>query len=92
MLVPGLHEPDIFCPKNSDNPSSSRQIMSTYQRVKRWFPQLMKAGDVLFFNGSTIHSSYPNLSQDLFRCAFICDYVPFASQDMSGEYCPLYNF
>ncbi|MCX5661387.1 MAG: phytanoyl-CoA dioxygenase family protein [Planctomycetota bacterium] len=35
----------------------------------------MKAGDVLFFDGKTIHGSYPNTTTDRFRRSFICHYI-----------------
>ncbi len=35
----------------------------------------MKAGDALFFDGKTIHGSYPNTTKDRFRRCFICHYV-----------------
>jgi ectoine hydroxylase-related dioxygenase (phytanoyl-CoA dioxygenase family) len=46
----------------------------------------MKAGDVLFFNGSLIHGSTPNTSHDRFRRSFICHYVPQHSEELSGGY------
>jgi len=35
----------------------------------------MKAGDVLFFDGKTIHGSYPNKTTDRFRRSFICHFI-----------------
>jgi phytanoyl-CoA hydroxylase len=35
----------------------------------------MKAGDVLFFDGKTVHGSHPNVTEDRFRRSFICHYV-----------------
>ena len=55
-------------------------------------PCLMKAGDVLFFNGSIIHGSYPNTSKDRFRRSFICHYVPRACAQVSQGYRPLLTF
>ena len=46
----------------------------------------MKAGDVMFFNGSVIHGSYPNTSRDRFRRAFICHYVPRSTAELSKWY------
>lgn len=47
---------------------------------------LMKAGDVLFFNGSTIHGSGPNTSTTRFRRSLICHYVPQSTTEMSHWY------
>jgi ectoine hydroxylase-related dioxygenase (phytanoyl-CoA dioxygenase family) len=55
-------------------------------------PCHLKAGDVLFFNGSVIHGSYPNTSSTRFRRAFICHYVPESMTQMSGGYYPLHTF
>ena len=49
-------------------------------------PINLEAGDVLFFNGSVIHGSYPNTSTDRFRRAFICHYVPEKSAELSQGY------
>lgn len=92
VLVPGSHELDIFCPERADNSQFFTTDHVDVPEDKEVVPAVMKAGDVLFFNGSVIHGSYPNLSQDRFRCAFICHYVPLASQEVSGGYRPLYNF
>ncbi len=91
-LAPGSHELDIFCPERADN-----SLFFTTDHVEipegmEPVPAIMKAGDVLFFNGSVIHGSYPNTSADRFRRAFICHYVPHASLEVSRGYRPLYNF
>ena len=46
----------------------------------------MKAGDVLFFNGSLIHGSTPNTSTDRFRRSLIAHYVPRHSQELAHWY------
>ena len=38
-------------------------------------PVIMKAGDVLFFNGQFVHGSTPNMSKDRFRRALIGHYI-----------------
>jgi len=45
-----------------------------------------KTRDVLFFNGSVIHGSYPNTSTTRFRRAFICHYVPEKTAELSQWY------
>ena len=52
----------------------------------------LKAGDVLFFNGSVIHGSYENTSKSRFRRSFISHYVPRSSSEVSEWYRPLYTF
>lgn len=46
----------------------------------------LKAGDVLFFNGSVIHGSYQNRSKTRFRRSLICHYVPADSTELSQYY------
>ena len=92
VLVPGSHVLDIMCPSKAD---SSQFFTTDHVDVPEGMhpvPAVMKAGDVLFFNGSVIHGSYPNTSKDRFRCAFICHYLPRRSQEVSRGYRPLYNF
>ena len=35
----------------------------------------MAPGDGLFFDGKTIHGSYPNQTADRWRRSFICHYI-----------------
>ena len=46
----------------------------------------LKAGDVLFFNGSVIHGSTPNTSADRFRRSLIFHYVPASTVEISHWY------
>jgi hypothetical protein len=46
----------------------------------------LRAGDVLLFNGSLIHGSYPNTSSDRFRRAMIFHYVPRSTAAMTHWY------
>jgi hypothetical protein len=57
--------------------------------MKMAVPCQMKAGDTLFFNGSSLHGSGPNRSKDRFRRSLICHYVPQATQRISRHYLPL---
>jgi len=47
---------------------------------------VMEPGDVMVFNGSTIHGSGPNVSRDRFRRSLICHYVPASTAQMSQWY------
>ena len=49
----------------------------------------MAAGDVLFFNGSVIHGSFPNASRDRFRRALIGHYVAGEAEKVSQFYHPV---
>lgn len=89
VVVPGSSALDIACPEKSD---STRFFTSDHVPVPAGLHEeavSLKAGDVLFFNGSVIHGSYPNTSSDRFRRAFICHYVPEGTAELSRWYTPL---
>jgi len=74
------------CPKKADS-----TVFFTSEHVdippgKTAVPAILKAGDVLFFNGSVIHGSYPNRSKTRFRRALICHYVPISTRELSKWY------
>lgn len=92
MCVPGTGDLEIACPEKSDP-----TLFFTTEHVEPpagKSPQLMKlaAGDVLFFNGSVIHGSYPNTSTDRFRRSLICHYVPMNCAEVAKYYKPLLTF
>lgn len=92
VVVPGSNHCEIFCPQTADS-----TVFFTHDHVPipeglREEPLTLEAGDVLFFNGSLIHGSYPNTSADRFRRAFICHYVPRTSEETSHWYRPLLTF
>lgn len=91
VVVPGTHGLDVQCPRASD-----RTTFFTGDRVDppagtHEVHANMTAGDVLFFNGSLIHGSYPNESADRFRRALICHYAPWSAREIAQSY-PLYDF
>ena len=51
-------------------------------------PVLMNAGDVLFFNGSLVHGSFPNTTPDRFRRALIGHYIDGAAEQVATYYHP----
>jgi ectoine hydroxylase-related dioxygenase (phytanoyl-CoA dioxygenase family) len=88
LVVPGSGDHTVACPEKAD---PTRSFTSDYVPVPPGLeavPTDLAAGDVLFFNGSVIHGSYPNTSKDRFRRAFICHYVPRASAELSPGYVP----
>ncbi len=92
LVVPGSHKFGIICPETADPArfftTEHLDVPAGYKAV----PIDMKAGDVLFFNGSVIHGSYPNSSADRFRRAFICHYAPASAAEIAKFYKPLYTF
>jgi len=92
FVVPGTHTLDVQCPTHSNS-----DLFFTNEHVeppagKQPIPVRLRAGDVLFFNGSVIHGSFPNESKDRFRRAFICHYVPATSAETAHWYRPLLTF
>ncbi len=91
MCVPDTGSYAIQCPEKSDS-----RVYFTTEHVaipegKHAILPIMEPGDVLFFNGSTIHGSGPNTSKDRFRRSFICHYLPKSTTEMSSFY-SVYDF
>ncbi len=86
MVVPQTANAEIACPETAD---AARSFTTDYVRPPAGVEPValrLSAGDVLFFNGSVIHGSYPNASKERFRRAFICHYVPASSTEVSAFY------
>lgn len=86
VVVPGTQNMEIACPEASD-----RSRFFTDHHIEpppgmKPVPMNLKAGDVLFFNGSLIHGSYENTSKNRFRRSLICHYVPEDSTELSQWY------
>ncbi|ALS28464.1 phytanoyl-CoA dioxygenase [Paenibacillus sp. 32O-W] len=91
FVVPkSQHEP-IQCPHRADPSQSFTVDEVDVPEGLTPMPTTLKAGDVLFFNGSVIHGSYPNRSKDRFRRAFICHYAGESAEKIGKWYSPLYN-
>ncbi len=91
-VVPGSHKLGVQCPGMADMNKSFTTEQVAIPEGHEAVRADMKAGDVLFFNGSMIHGSTPNISRDRFRRAFICHYVGDSTVGMSGGYYPLTTF
>jgi len=85
-VVPGSHREEVACPQKAD---AAVSFTTDYVPVPEGMEAVhcdMRAGDVLFFNGSLIHGSTPNTSVDRFRRSLIAHYVPRFSQELSPWY------
>lgn len=49
----------------------------------------MEPGDTLFFNGQTIHGSWPNTTTDRWRRSLIFHYAPASCEEVNAFYHPL---
>jgi len=90
--VPGSQVTDVQCPHDADPAVSFTTHEVDVPEGMAPAPVDLAAGDVLFFNGSVIHGSYPNTSTNRFRRAFIGHYIPESSVEMSHWYNPLVDF
>ncbi len=92
VVVPGTHDHPIACPQKADLKIFwSTDHVPTPEGKKETLVE-MEPGDMLFFNGSIIHGSYPNTSKNRFRRSFISHYVPATSTEVSAWYRPLIRF
>lgn len=92
VVVPGSQGMEVVCPSQADPSVSFSTAHVEPPAGLSEEPMDLKAGDVLFFNGSVIHGSYPNTSKDRFRRALINHYVPLSCREVAGSYHPLLNF
>ena len=88
-LVADTADEEISCPETANAAESFTTHFVPTPKGKKALPCRMKAGDTLFFNGSSIHGSGPNRSKERFRRSFICHYVPKSTQRISKHYLPL---
>jgi phytanoyl-CoA hydroxylase len=90
-VVPGSSGLDIACPEEADTTKSFTKLRVPVPSGLEEVPVWLKAGDVLFFNGSVIHGSGPNRSTDRFRRSLICHYVPQSTAEIASFY-KVYRF
>lgn len=88
-VVPGTHKMNIFCPEEADRTVSFTKEYVPVPAGLKAEPVDLQPGDVLFFNGSLVHGSYPNRTQNRFRRSFICHYIGRSSERMSLWYRPI---
>jgi phytanoyl-CoA hydroxylase len=91
VIVPKTNGLDVECPHLADPQVSFTTDEVDVPEGYKIVPVDMDAGDVLFFNGSMIHGSFPNRSSDRFRRAFICHYSDVNTTHIGKHYKPLYR-
>jgi phytanoyl-CoA hydroxylase len=89
QVVPGSHEWPLLCTEKADTTVSFTDVTVPIPEDQEIRPVRMKAGDVLFFNGSLVHGSYPNHSADRFRRALIGHYIDGGAERVGGFYHPV---
>lgn len=91
QVVPGSHTLPILCAEKADTSASFTDVTVPVPPGLEVVPVVMERGEVLFFNGSLIHGSYPNKSSTRFRRALIGHYLTGDAQTVSEWYHPVYK-
>ena len=92
QIVPRTQDLPRLCPIEADLSQSFSASTVPLPSGSEALPVIMKAGDVVFFNGQVIHGSYPNTSATRFRRALIAHYVVGEAEKVNEFYHPLLNF
>jgi phytanoyl-CoA hydroxylase len=91
MVVPGSQNLPVMCLGKSDTTKSFTDVEVPVPDGMEVRPAIMKAGDVMFFNGQVIHGSNPNTSEDRFRRSLIAHYVIGDCDSVSKWYFPVFK-
>ncbi|MBZ0293195.1 MAG: phytanoyl-CoA dioxygenase family protein [Anaerolineae bacterium] len=89
QVVPGTQDIPVLCSKEADMEESFTGDTVDLPEGMTPVPVLMKAGDVLFFNGQLVHGSYANTSQGRFRRALIGHYIVGEAERVAQWYHPV---
>ncbi len=89
QVVPGSQNWPLLCNVDADTTTSFTGNTVPIPEGMSAVPVIMDAGDVLFFNGSLVHGSYPNTSQDRFRRSLIGHYVEERAEKIGDFYQPV---
>ncbi len=92
QIVPRTHDLPRLCTIDADTAQSFSASTVPLPPGSEAAPVIMKAGDVVFFNGQVIHGSYPNTSKTRFRRALIAHYVVGEAEKVAEFYHPLLTF
>ncbi|AIE86840.1 phytanoyl-CoA dioxygenase family protein [Fimbriimonas ginsengisoli] len=91
QVVPGTHDLPLLCTVKADTSQSFTDVTVPLPEGMAPLPVIMKRGDVLFFNGSVVHGSFPNTSRDRFRRALIGHYLTGDAERVGEFYHPIYT-
>lgn len=88
QVVPGSHRWPILCTEKADTSVSFTDVTVPVPDDQTVAAIVMEPGDVLFFNGSLVHGSFPNATEDRFRRALIGHYIQGEAQKVAQYYQP----
>jgi len=89
QVVPGSHTWPILCTEQANTKASFTDVTVPIPADVAPVPVKLKQGDVLFFNGSLVHGSFPNRSRTRFRRSLIGHYIEGDSEKVSRWYDPV---
>lgn len=89
QIVPGSHKLPLLCTVPADTTQSFTDVTVPVPEGMQVEPIIMKAGDVLFFNGQLIHGSFPNSSTNRFRRSLIGHYIVGEAEKVAKYYHPV---
>ena len=90
-MVPDSHAWPLLCTAEADTTQSFTDVTVDLPADVDAQPVIMKAGDVVFFNGQVVHGSFPNASADRFRRALIGHYIAGEAQQVAKYYHPIFR-
>ena len=88
-VLPGSQTLPLLCLTDADTTVSFTDVTVDVPDENLIQPVVMKAGDVLFFNGQLIHGSLPNTTSDRFRRALIGHYIVGEAEKVYHWYHPV---
>lgn len=88
-VVPGSHKLPVLCIEKADTTQSFTDVSVPVPEEMPSVPVDMEPGDVLFFNGLTIHGSFPNTTEDRFRRSLIGHYIGASAEKVADYYHPV---
>jgi phytanoyl-CoA hydroxylase len=86
--VPRTHDLPLLCTVKADTSQSFTDVTVPIPAGYQPEPVVMKAGDVLFFNGQLVHGSFPNTTPDRFRRSLIGHYIVGEAEKVAQFYHP----
>lgn len=89
QIVPGSHTWPLLCAVKADTTRSFTDVTVPLPDGTPVEPMIMKAGDVLFFNGALVHGSMPNTTTDRFRRSLIGHYIEGDAAQVASFYHPV---
>lgn len=92
QVVPGSHTWPLLCTQKADTSVSFTDVTVPIPEGQEVRAVVMEPGDVLFFNGSLIHGSYPNTTPDRFRRALIGHYIEGQAEKVAEFFDPVLRF